>query len=289
MIHHSGLWGTWDRISTGVWLASRSSLTAPWQNLGRVTNVPPSPYYDPALADLNGVMHLFWVFGTSIVGAPINTAALAVDLTQQKTYVLQAAAGTSNSPTPILDKNGELLGFSHHDVTGSDNDHYFSFDLLSSTQALLWNDTTTWINNGSWTGGRFFDAQSSPSYRLWYLDSYWFTGGRAKINTTMDLASYIVPSTAVTPVLSFFFISAAYTPTPLPAPAPPLGAFGLSANPLLFFTLGLNDRVTGRASLGLLIPNDASLSGKAIPAQAFSFDPLNAMITLSNTAALTIE
>ena len=208
-----------SRLPGQPWLASRAAVGMPWQIVGQITPLPAQAYYDPALADFNGQTHLLHVLGTSIAMTPINLTNAS--LSGPSVIVInQARAGsTANSPTPVLDTMGLLIGFSHHDVLGADNDHYMSLDFDPTTPSVLMHDSTTWRNNGGFIGGRFCDAESTAPYHVLALDNYWFTGGRGPVGGVIDVFAYVPPTSSTTEAyFSFLLIGAAHLPAPLPVP-----------------------------------------------------------------------
>lgn len=209
MLHHTGLAAVFDRLPGLPWLATRTALGQPWTIAGPVGPLPTQPYYDPALADYNGQPHLLHVLGQDIVMTPINLGNGA--LTGPSVVIVPRARATStaNSPTPVLDSAGELIGLSHHDLLGSDNDHYMSLDLDVNTPSILLHDTTSWINNGGFIGGRFFDAEAIAPYHVFTMDTFWITGGRARIGTSMDVFAYAPPTTSNAVYLTYMFIGRA--------------------------------------------------------------------------------
>ena len=226
MFHHSGLIATWDRPGAAgtVQIATRQNLNSAWVARGPVTGLQPGPnYYDPALADLNGRLILLYLSGgvgaASIAWCPLDVNTLQAG----PSYVIvrPARAGSeANSPTPIVTSAGQLIGLSHHDVLGSDNDHYFSFDLDPVTPSVLFFDTPTWLNNGGYAGGVFYDAESTPApYHILDLETVWWTGGRAAIGTSMEVTVNAPGRLSGVPPISFFVASRNFLPNPIPVAA----------------------------------------------------------------------
>lgn len=287
MYHHTGLHAVFDKLPGQPWLAARAALNSPWQIVGQITGLPGQSYYDPALADFNGQTYLLHVLGTNIAMTPINLATAA--LTGPSTVIVNQAriGSTANSPTPVLDTQGQLIGLSHHDVLASDNDHYMSLDFDPTTPAVLMHDASTWRNNGGFVGGRFFDAESTTPYHVFAMDTYWFTGGRGPIGGVMDVFAYTPPTGASEIYASFLFIGGGFLPSGLPVPPIP-GLLGIDISTLVMVSFPTHNNANGEALLQLAIPNVSSLRGRSLPAQSATFRVTTNAVTLANTAALSI-
>jgi hypothetical protein len=216
----------------------------------------------------------------------LNTGALGTS-----TVIVHApvSGATANSPTPVLDLSGQLIGVSHHSVLGADNDHYLSLDLDPNTPALLVHDATTWRNNGGFIGGRFFDAESAaPTYHVLAIDTFWFTGGRAQPGGAMSVRFFSPPTTTLEFYFSLIAVNNTFLPSPMPF-APALGQLGVQpvgAATALFLQ---HDNNNGEASVTWNIPNQPSLHGTHMAAQSVTLAALASQIYFGNTAMLTIE
>ncbi|MGE0145133.1 MAG: hypothetical protein AB7I19_18075 [Planctomycetota bacterium] len=288
MISHDGLLAVFDRLPGLPQLATRSAVGAPWSLVGTITGLPTQSYYDPALARYRGAWHLLHVLGSDIAMTPIDVTTGA--LTGASRVLVQSAivGSTANSPTPVVDSNGELIGLSHHDVVGSDNDHYMSMDLDPLTSSVLLNDTTTWTNNGGFVGGRFFDAENSPApYHVFSIDTYWCTGGRAPVGGAMELRVFTPPSNAAPIYVSYMLFGGAFTVSGVTIPGIN-GALGL-ANVIAAASMPPHDNANGTSLLTLMVPNQPALSGLVLPVQSLTLDVTGGTLNLGNTAAMTID
>lgn len=288
-IHSSGLLAVFDRLPGAPWLASRTALGQPWQIVGQITGLPSQGYYDPSLATYRGQLQLLHVFGSSIAMTPIDPLTAA--LTGPSVVIVNpvTASSTANSPTPVTDPNGELIGVSHHDLVGSDNDHYMSLDLDPSTPTVLMNDTTTWTNNGGFIGGRFFDAEFTPSpYHVLSMDSFWFTGGRASIGSTMYIRMFTPPTNGPEIYLSAFVASTSFLPSGLPL-AGVSGLVGINPNGAFGSALILHDNRNGEAIGTLSIPNVTAFQGISLPMQMATLEALSNTVYIGNTALFKID
>ncbi|MBI5852680.1 MAG: hypothetical protein HZB39_16835 [Planctomycetes bacterium] len=287
MLHPSGLYAVVDRLPGPPQLASRPNLTSPFTMVGPVSPIPSQSYYDPALANYRGVPHLIHVLGQDIAMTPISLTTGA--LTGPSVVIVNAAVGgMANSPTPVVDSTGELIGLSHHEVVASDNDHYNSMDLDPLTPAILFLDTTTWINNGGFIGGSFFDAEYTPSpYHVLRVDSYWCTGGRAPVGGTMEIRAFTPPTNSGNIYITYLLVGASFLATPIPVPGVN-GNLGLGSI-IVGFQLPQHDNRNGEAMIALGVPLDPTLSGLALPLQGVTVDVIASTISFGNTAALTID
>jgi hypothetical protein len=285
--HHSGLFAMFDRLPGPPQLAFRTGLNQPWQLRGSVSPIPTQSYYDPSLADYNGQTYLLHVLGNDIAMTPIdlNTGGLGTS-----TVIIHGVnGGTANSPTPVYDLAGQLIGVSHHNLVGADNDHYLSLDLDPNTPANLVHDDVTWRNNGGFIGGRFFDAESSaPAYHVLGIDTFWFTGGRSQPGGTMSVRFFSPPTTSLEFYFSLIAVNGAFLSAPMPFP-PALGLLGLQPLGAATALFLMHDNNNGEASVTWNIPNQSSLHGTRMAAQSVTLASLANQIYLGNTASLTIE
>ena len=291
-IHSSGLLAVFDRFPpTGnptyqAMVTSRPTLGSPWQSPVAIQGLPVPGFYDPCLVNVGGQLHLLYSTAGDIVMQPFNAATATVFGNPTPIALKSTAGNTANSPTPIMDSQGELLGLSYHDHPPSamnKNDHYFAFDLDPNTPGIPWIVSTTWKNNGGYAAGLFFDAEAGSPYHIYEVTTYWWTGGRAPVASAMELNAFIAPNAAAL-VQSWVFLGT-WLPAPVQVPTW-VGSVGI--NPLVSFFMGLHDPLTGRCTSSLSVPPDPQLRGLAIPAQALSFDTVLQQITLGNTAVLTI-
>lgn len=288
MLDHTGTFAVFDRLPGFPFLASRPNTTAAWQIVGQIAGLPSQSYYDPSLAMYRGRPHLLFVQGTNIAMQPIDLTTAQLQGAPRTIVFAAGAASTANSPTPVVDSNGEIIGVSHHDVTGSDNDHYMSLDLDPQTPSVLFNDTTTWTNNGGFAGGRFIDAEFTPSpYHTLAIDAYWCTGGRAAVGQPMEIRSYVPPTTASNVYVSFLLVGAAFLPTGQTFPGI-AGELGLSSI-IVGFALPPHNNMNGEAALTLTVPNNPNLSGVVLPLQSAVLNASLSTVAFANTAAMTID
>lgn len=288
MLHHTGLHAVFDRLPGLPWLATRTALGQPWTIAGQIGPLPTQSYYDPALATYNGQPVLLHVLGQDIAMTPINLSNGALTLPSVVIVPRARATSTANSPTPVVDSVGELIGLSHHDVLGSDNDHYMSLDLDVNTPSILLHDTATWINNGGFIGGRFFDAESTAPYHTFAINTYWITGGRGPIGGTMDVFAYVPPTTSNEIYLTYMFIAPTFLPAGVAVP-PLAGLLGINPVGLINLAFPPHLNMNGEAQISLGIPNVNSLRGQRLPVQSATFAVLANALTLGNTAVLTIQ
>jgi hypothetical protein len=276
-----------DRLPGRPWLAARNAIGQPWQVVGQFTQLPSQPFYDPSLADYRGQTWLLHVLGTSIAMTPINLGNAT--LVGPSVVIVDAASpgSTANSPTPVLDANGQLIGLSHHDFL-NESDHYLSLDLDPNTPSVLMNDTPTWTNNGGFAGGRFFDAQFTGTPHVFAIDTVWFTGGRAAVGTTMHVRIYTPPTTSNELYLSLFALGGAFLGAGTPLP-PLQGLLGIALGTSPASGLIAHDNRNGEALVSFAVPNVPGLVGTRVPVQSGTFASVANVVYLGNTASLTVE
>ncbi len=295
-------YAVWDDITgRSLALAYYDNAAKAWLKIP--VNTPAGYVGDPSIGNIDGKTWLFYILGINIAAIPITLTPTKGTVPLSQAVTLITGVAQAHSPTPIVDNNGNVTGFSHHETGSGDSDHYFSFDLLSSTASvkpLTW-DTTPWSNNGGFAGGRIFDAHSGPpstaqacagnpaGYRIYSRDVYFCAGGRAQIGNTMPIHAYVAPGFK-TGITSVFFMGLAYL-TPC-VKITPWGCLGVNPSFLLPLGAGAHSPLTGQASIIAPIPNDAGLKGFTLPMMSLAIDA-NLTRTppfwLSNSAAFTIS
>ncbi len=292
-LHQGGLMAYFESNAKGKYtgyLAVRKSLDAPFTVAGPIANLPNQSYWDGSLAELKGKLHLVHVYKHDIALSPLDPVKVALTGPPKVVVKSPLPGKTANSPTPIVDSKGELIGLSHH-VTVNANDHWVSFDLDPATPALPFISTKDWINNGGYIAGTFYDADSSPkTYMISSVRSFWLAGGAAPIGKKMEVSAYM-PIQGIRPVpwvFSFLMLSTGFEKQPQAVPGV-TGKFGLTTAFLTAFPLGVHDPLSGKAYTFFEVPNDPALRGAAVPAQGLCVEPAKGMLVLTNTAALTVR
>ncbi|MCA8956949.1 MAG: hypothetical protein KDC87_12800 [Planctomycetes bacterium] len=270
-----------------AYLAQRASTDAAFGSPAVLGGLPVQSDYDPAIGTVHGETCLFFRLGNSIFYSAIDMTTLAVSPDRKLAVGPSRTGSTANSPTPIFDPNGEVTGLSHHDLLGSDNDHYISFDLDPFTASQPVVDTTTWTNNGGFAGGRFFSAESSPApYHVIDVDTYWMAGTRASIGAPAHVEFYSPPATSTSPQFATLLLSRGFLANGIQIPG--IGhRLGLDPVGLITYQVGLIDNRTGRATLELQIPNQLGLLGATVPAQGLIVAAGGA--TFTNTVNLQVD
>lgn len=266
--------------------ARRSTVAGSFDPGRRIENLPDHPYYDPAIGNVNGQRVLFYVADGSIRMARFDDGV--GDVLGPGIVVVQPVqpGATPNSPTPLFDLRGDVRGLSHHELLGSDNDHYLTLDLDPATPSHLVLDTPTWLNNGGFAGGKFFSAENAPSpYHVVGLDTVWMTGAEAQVGTSLR-ASMFVPPSAGDVSFSWLLFGAAYSPFPLPLPGIQ-GKLGLDPGSV-FASVPVGSHIarTGEVAYVLIVPNDPALAGAVVPTQGVT--QRNGQFLFTNTSSLRV-
>lgn len=286
MLHAEGLLAAFERTGQVI-IARRADVSAPWNALGPVRNLPPQSYYDPALANVDGQLHLLFDNAPRIDMVPIELVAMSL-VGQPMPIVLPARPGSfANSPTPLVDANGNLIGVSHHDVLGTDNDHYLALDLDPTTPSLLATDTPGWSHNGGFAGGAFFGAERAlTGNTVTRTGLTWMPPTRGRPGDDVFLEVFVgepqVPEPMNPPAA---MLSPHYLPVPFAIPGFE-NALGL--DPLgMVIVFGTVDLRTGRAGTWLPIPPDPRLAGVEFATQSIVIT--SARLQFTNTAPLQIR
>lgn len=284
----TGLHAVIDRLPGFPVIASRPNTNSPFVIVGNVSGLPTQSYYDPSLAYYHGVPQLLHVFGTDIAMSPISLTTAALTGPSVTVVFTPVAGATANSPTPVCDSQGEIIGISHHSVLAADNDHYMSLDLNPATGAVLMNNTTTWTNNGGFCGGRFFDAEYTPApYHIFSIDTFWCTGGRAPVGGSMEVRAMTPPTASASLFLSYLLIGGGFSAAGTPITGIN-GFFGLSSV-WVAAAMPLHDNNNGESLLTFAVPNTPSLNGAVLACQSLTVDLIGGQATFGNTAAMVIN
>lgn len=286
MLHAEGLLAAFERAGQVV-IARRADVAAPWNALGPVRNLPPQSYYDPALANVDGELHLLFDHAPRIDMVPIELVRLSL-VGVPVPIVLPARPGSlANSPTPIVDANGNLIGVSHHDALGTDNDHYLALDLDPTTPSLRATDTPGWSHNGGFAGGAFFGAERAVTGNtVTRTGLTWMPPTRGRPGDDVFLEVLVgapqVPEPMNPPTA---MLSPGYLPAPFTIPGFE-NALGLDPVGMVI-VFGTVDPLTGRAGTWLPIPPDPMLAGIELSTQSLVI--ASGRLQFTNTAPLEIR
>ncbi len=286
----SGIFVSWRQDNKSAFPAPVQVTVAP-----NTTPLPSGSYFDPALGYVDNMLKLFYIDKVnSIIMRDLQTTITNNVLTkaelQGNGVVVANMSIRAHSPTPIIDKNGEVRGLWMAGNSGSDSDMFFMPSLNTKDAPIKVFDNTAWLNNGGVAGGRFFFVNSA-NYPIahsaevaWLLGSNTVIGGTA----TMTLGCRN-PKTTTAPVVSRVALSLnlnAGTANPIPIPGWN-GGYALSGNILIFATMiGLGQDELAHWSQA--VPNDPTLKGTRVSVQALSA-PQGIPPTLTNTATLEFK
>jgi len=286
----------------GVYFSYRANPIAAFPAAKKITNWPTGKsYVDPALAWIDGVLHLIYVETISgkqsivqqklTVNTTANTAALSGSAT---VLVSPATTGEQlHSPAPVAAKNGEMVALWFASLVGqSDSDMMFlpSTDTVKRVPYTKVYDTTGWKNNGGVTGATFHCANSGATSGFYGNtddgDLVWMTANNPKVGQQARLMSFARNNNLPKPAVHLFLWGSSLLTTPIALP----GFNGkLAVNPII-----VSSAVAVQSDdLGLQqfnVPNDPQLAGVVVPMQSLVFIPgAPATWSFSNQAQLHIR
>lgn len=254
-----------------------------------------NPYVDPVpcFLDATTIVLMFTDDQNSIVYRPLT---LNFNRQNVLTSVVAAAPVTvfksndrPHSPTPILDRDGNLRGLFFAINKGTDSDMYFLPTTDGSGQAQLVYDTPGWLNNGGVAGGRFFFADAadgSAAYTgpvSWLLGSTVAIGEKATITTATRNAARPLNPLRTLLAMSLHPNNGTIPPVPLPGWN---GAFALNL-PMDVFSSSLS-YFRDELSYGVInIPKSSVLIGVTVTIQGAA-QPQGQAPTLTNTTPISI-
>ncbi len=246
-IHRDGLLAIYSRWAAGrgeTWVAQRPSVTAPWQ--------------------------------------PLDLATLRIG-TSRVVVRSSFPGGAVHSPDPILDAQGELIGFSHMDgvvpaqgvATGW---QAFSFDLDPNTPPVnVFQVPGKWLMYAARIGDRVICIaadvrnQRSSIPRVFDAPLVWWPGAPDSCART-----------------SWILVSTTFLPSPVPL-AGVLGDLGIGPASSVALRVGPHAAANGLSSGSIPVPCSPSLAGVASSAQSVTVDLIGGPPVLSNTAELRIR
>lgn len=290
-VYHNGLLAVFDRYGSFPLLASRTSVSQPWQVVGPIGNVlPGQSTFNPSIVDYRGQTYLVFNFlsGIAMQSIDVVTSQLTGPL-YQPIPIVNSSGGHAFAGSPITDPSGELLGMSYYELMGSSHtDHYVALDLdpLTPGMLLLQAPSNMHYSGCAFIGGRFFDLQF-PNAHLFAVDTIWCTGGRAPVGGTMDVRIFTPPAPGAGTYASVLGGGSSYLPQGLLVPGIQ-GLLGLI--PMGWVSsLVVHDDSNGEGIVTLTVPNSPTLSGISVPVQSLTWNVTSGAAFLGNTARVSVD
>ncbi len=256
------------------------------------TPLPTASYLDPSLGYVDNKLKLFYIDRATNIMMQDITPTISNNVLTKADVQGQAVAVANmsimpHSPTPIIDKNGEVRGLWLAGLSGSDSDMFFMPSLNTLDAPIKVFDNTAWMNNGGVAGGRLFFANTAVGTSASVGEVAWLLGSNTVINGTATMTlGCRNPKTTTGPVVSRVALSLNLntgTATPIPIPGWN-GGYALSGNILIFATMiGLGQDELAHWSQA--VPNDPTLKGIRVAVQGLAA-PQGVNPTLTNTTIL---
>jgi len=256
--------------------------------------LPTQKYIDPALGYVDNKLKLFYVnYAASIMMQDVRPTFTSGVLTKAEVTGTAVAAATMttlpHSPTPIIDKLGEVRGLWMATFIGGDSDMYFMPSLNTADTPIKLFDDTLWLNNGGVAGGRLFFATTAVGTSAAVGEVAWLVGSNTALGGTATMTLGCRNSKSVAPVVSKLALSLklnAGTQAPLPIPGWN-GGFALAA-PIIVFTNMVAIGKDELAHWSAAVPQDTALRGLRVAVQGLAL-PQGLPPTLTNTATLEFK
>jgi hypothetical protein len=256
------------------------------------TPLPTAGYVDPAPGYVDNKLKLFY---TDLVSnilmqdiTPIIRNNVLVKAELQGRAVAVATPGLRpHSPTPIIDKGGEVRGlWMAANANSSDGDMYFMPSLNPKDIPIKRFDTARWSNNGGVAGGRLFFVDSANYNIGLSTDVSWILGSNTPLGgiATITVGCRNLRSTGPLPTHLALSVSGAQTPVTIPGWN---GSYALGGSILVFTSIVSNNR-DELAHWSSTVPNHKSLRGVRIAIQGISL-PQGLPPTFTNTAWLEFK
>jgi len=256
--------------------------------------LPTQKYIDPAFGYVDNKLKFFYVnYVNSIMMQDFRPTFTSGVLTRAE--VTGTAVAVANmtmrphSPTPIIDKLGEVRGLWMAGNTGTDSDMYFMPSLNTKDTPQQVFDNTLWLNNGGVAGGRLFFANTAVGTSAAIGEVAWLLGSNTALGGTATMTLGVRNSKSLAPAVSRVALSLklnAGTQTALPIPGWN-GAYALAAPIIVFTNMVAIDR-DELAHWSQSVPQDNALRGLRVAIQALAL-PQGIIPTLTNTATLEFK
>jgi hypothetical protein len=255
----------------------------------------PGTYTDPALGYVDNKLKLFYVDKIASIimrdiTMTISNNVLTKAEVQGSATVVASLTTRPHSPTPMIDKLGEVRGLLMAANFGADSDMYFQSSLNNLDTPIQLFDNTAWMNNGGVAGGRIFFANNATPTSANVADVCWLLGSNTALGGTATITMGCRNGKSVAPVVAILALSLkinAGTRSPLVITGWN-GAFPLAA-PEIVFTNVVAINKDELAHFSQVVPNTPGLKGKRISIQALALPKGGVPPTFTNTATLEFK
>jgi len=293
-----GLYAALDQ-RTGIFVSWRKDNKSAFPAPVLVTVAPSTPplvgtYIDPALGYVDNKLKLFYIDKVNSVymrdlTPTFTSGVLTKAELQGNGTVVATLTIRPHSPTPIIDKNGEVRGLWMAGNSGTDSDMYFMPSLNPKDTPIKLFDNTLWMNNGGVCGGKLFFANSTNYTSANVAEVAWLVGSNTALGGTATMTLGCRNSKSVAPVVSKIALSVKFNAgntAPLPIPGWN-GGFAL-ASPMIVFTNMVGLGKDELAHWNQAVPQDNALKGLRVAVQGLAL-PQALPPTLTNTATLEFK
>lgn len=296
-----GLFATVDRKS-GMFISRRLAPNLAFPNPVMLTPqsgtpAPPGNYLDPAPGYVDGKLHVFYTESATEIHMrelflTRNTAGNLSKAEMGPVKVIVKLSNRPHSPTPLIDRAGNVQGMLMAANSGSDSDIYFLPCLSINEAPILAYDDAGWQNNGGVCGGRIFFADygannetyARVSRAAWLMGSNTPIGGNATLTCGVSNPNRPLIPVPVTLAMSLSVNNGTIPGVPIPGWN---GMYALAGNIFVFGSMAATD-ADELAHWQTAVPNNSALVGTRLTVQglaAVTGEPA----TLTNTATLEIK
>ena len=286
----------------GIYFSARKNVASAFPAPVKVSVAPNTPavpagfYVDPAAGYVDNKLVLFYT--DKVTRIIMRELKLTFDTNGNLTAAQMQAVNTvssftirPHSPTPMIDKAGNVQGLWMAQNVGGDSDMFFLPGLTSKDVAVKVYDTVaTWLNNGGVAGGRLFFADYGTTTTRYLAAQVgrvaWLLGSNTSLGGTATMTCGVHnPQRPFKPVVTQVALALGV------APPIPFGGFnGMLAvrPPFLLLIRMISFDADETAHWSAPVPNDTRLIGRRIAVQGLSA-PTGQTFTLTNTATLEIK
>ena len=282
--------------SDGVYFAQRATHLLPFPTPKKISGLTQT-YIDPALATLDGKLHLIYVDTYSKSGQSrsriiaqeldpsgpkvvANTAKIICD-------TVRSGSGTIivHSPSPILDAQNRMHGLWLAERLGGDSDMYFKADLNPKHAQQLTVDSGNWLNNGGIGSGRLYFAGGGAIH---YSDVAWLCGDSIPVGGKGAIIGAVRDQLAGPNVTALLLSAAPIKGVTIPGVN---GKLGVNPATVVVFGALVHNDASERAEQAISIPNDTRFKGIVAWLQGLSIDRAgnNEKNSFTNTTTITIR
>jgi hypothetical protein len=281
----------------GVYFSIRSNVSSVFPRPVKVTaasgtpGLPSGNYVDSCPCFIDGTLTIIYTDKSKNIVArelkPGWSGPNLISAVMQKVVVIATTASSPHSPTPIIDKAGNVQGLWMAVGNATDSDMYFQAGLTARDRALEKFGDGKWMGRGGVCAGRLFYVSNGEVY---FGRTAWVLGSNTPIN---GVATAVICANNPRPPFSahytYLAVSGKWNNGVNAGVSIPgfNGKFALEA-PMLRFFDALSASYDDIVYWSVKVPNDPNIKGIRLSFQGLAV-PKGQIPTLTNTATFEFK